>query len=278
MHPLLGTFAAAASLAVAGVAGAAPSVQIENAAVEVVVVPEARNDVSIEIVRGNPALPLRSWTFMGRTYVDGDLQYRIRGCGVVNGQPVADVWGVGQVPLSRLPKIIVHTPLDAHVSAAGAVWGEVGRSASLDLGNAGCGAWSVGQVQGLLKISEAGSGAAHAGAAGEAQLYVAGSGDVSVGQVTGPVTAIDVGSGSIGVAAVNGPFNVRIAGSGHVTAASGRVTSMQASIAGSGGVALNGVAGELHANVMGSGDVQVARVTGQVTKSVMGSGVVRVGS
>jgi len=92
------------------------------------------------------------------------------------------------------------------------------------------------------------------------------------------VAAMDVGSGDIDVASVNGPFNVRIAGSGRVRAASGRVSLMQASIAGSGGVLLNGVAGQLHASIMGSGDVRVARVTGGVTKAVMGSGEVRVGS
>lgn len=278
MRRLLGTLMTVAGLAVAGAAAAEPSVQIDNAALEVVVAPEARSDIAIEVVRGNPAIPLHSWTFMGRTYIDGGLDHRIRGCGVVGGQPVADIWGVGQVPLSALPKIIVHTPLDARISAGGAVWGEVGRSGSLDLGNAGCGAWAIGQVQGLLKISEAGAGAARAGAAGQAVISVAGSGDVSVGQVTGPVTAMDVGSGNIDVAAVNGPFTVRIAGSGHVNAASGHATLMAASIAGSGGVALNGVAGELHASVMGSGDIHVTRVTGQITKSIMGSGVVRVGS
>jgi hypothetical protein len=89
---------------------------------------------------------------------------------------------------------------------------------------------------------------------------------------------MNVGSGDIDIASLNGPLNVRIAGSGQVRVAAGRATSMQASIAGSGGVTLNGVAGSLRATVMGSGDVRVARVTGAISKSVMGSGVVQVGS
>jgi hypothetical protein len=278
MRRLLGVLAAAVGLGVAGAAAAGPSVEIDNAALHVVIAPEARSDIHIDILRGNPRLPLRIWSFLGRTYIDGGLDHRIQGCGGSPGQPAAFIWGLGQTPLGAMPQIVIHVPLDVQVSAGGAVWGEVGRSASLDLANAGCGAWVAGDVRGKLRISEAGSGAARAGAAGSAELSVAGSGDIAVGQVAGAVSAMDLGSGNIDVAAVNGPFNVRIAGSGHVRAASGRVSLMQASIAGSGGVWLNGVAGQLHASVMGSGDVRVARVTGEVTKAVMGSGEVRVGS
>jgi hypothetical protein len=90
--------------------------------------------------------------------------------------------------------------------------------------------------------------------------------------------AMNVGSNDITIASVNGPLTARVAGSGQVRVAAGRATSMQASIAGSGGVSLNGVAGSLKASVMGSGDIHVARVTGPVSKSIMGSGVVRIGS
>jgi len=278
MRRLLGALAAAMGVGAAGTAIAGPSVEIDNAAVHVVISPEARSDIHIDIVRGNPRMPLRVWSLFGRTYIDGGLGHRIQGCGGPPGAPTAFVWGIGQVPLSAMPQIVIHTPLDVEVATGGAVWGEVGRSASLDLSNAGCGAWVAGDVRGKLRIAEAGSGAVRTGAAGSADISVAGAGDVAVGQVAGAVAAMDVGSGDIDVASVNGPFNVRIAGSGRVRAASGRVSLMQASIAGSGGVLLNGVAGQLHASIMGSGDVRVARVTGGVTKAVMGSGEVRVGS
>ena len=89
---------------------------------------------------------------------------------------------------------------------------------------------------------------------------------------------MNVGSGDIDVAAVNGAFDVRIAGSGRVRAAAGHASAMQASIAGSGGVALDGVADSLKASVVGSGDVRVTRVLGPVSKAVIGSGDVRFGS
>jgi hypothetical protein len=278
MRRLLGALAAAVGMGVAGVAAAGQSVEIDNAALHVVIAPEARSDIHIDIVHANPRMPLRIWSFLGRTYIDGGFDHRIQGCGGSATQPTAFIWGLGQVPLGAMPQIVIHTPLDVQVATGGAVWGEIGRSASLDLANAGCGAWVAGDVRGKLRISEAGAGAARAGAAGAAEISVAGSGDVSVGQVTGPVSAMDLGSGGIDLAGVNGPFSVRIAGSGQVRAASGRVSLMQASIAGSGAVWLGGSADQLRASIMGSGDVHVARVTGQVSKAIMGSGEVRVGS
>lgn len=278
MRRLLGAMASASGLCVAQVAFAAPPIEIDNAAARVVVLPEPRADIRVEIARRDPRLPLRVWSFAGRTYVDGGLWGRLRGCGISAGQPVARVLGLPDIPVAALPLILVRTPMDARVSVGGEVWGQVGRSATLELGNSGCGAWAVGDVRGKLKISQAGSGDTRAGAAGAAELSATGSGSIATGAIGGPLAVMNVGSGDITVAALNGPLEARVAGSGQVHVAAGRATSMQASIAGSGGVTLNGVAGSLKATVMGSGDVRVAKVTGPVSKSVMGSGVVRVGS
>ena len=278
MRRLLGAMASASGLCAASAAFAAPPIEINNAAARVVVLPEPRADIRVQVARPDPRLPLRVWTFAGRTYVDGGLWGRLRGCGLRAGQPVARVLGLPDIPVAALPLILVHTPMDARVSVGGEVWGQVGRSATLELGNAGCGAWAVGDVRGKLKVSQAGSGDTRTGAAGAAELSATGSGSIATGAIGGPVAAMNVGSGDITVAAVNGPLEARVAGSGRVHVAAGRATSMLASIAGSGGVTLNGVAGSLKATVMGSGDVRVAKVTGPVSKSVMGSGAVRVGS
>jgi hypothetical protein len=278
MRRLLGAVAAASGLCVALDAIAAPSIEIENAAARVTLAPEARRDIRVDIFKPDPRLPLRVWTFAGRTYVDGGLWGRMRGCGARGGQPAARVRGLPDIPVDALPLIVVRTPMDARISVGGEVWGQAGRSNSLELGNSGCGGWAVGDVRGRLKVSQAGSGDTRTGAAGAAELSATGSGSITTGAVAGPVLAMNVGSGDINIASVNGPLNARIAGSGQVRIAAGRATSMQASIAGSGGVTLHGVAGSLRATVMGSGDVRVAHVTGAVSKSVMGSGVVQVGS
>jgi hypothetical protein len=282
MRWLSGAMAATIGLAVAAPASAAPIaapvVEIRDAVAQVVVSPEPRGDIIVQITRANPRLPLHVWSFAGHTYIDGGLSQRLRTCGLLAGQPHADVLGVGGVGPDSMPTIVIHTPMEARITASGAVWGKVGRSQTLDFSNSGCGDWELANVRGKLKVKEAGSGVTHAGQAAVEDLSTAGSGSIVTREVAGSLTAMNVGSGDIDVAAVNGAFLARVAGSGRVRVAAGHATTMQATIAGSGGVALAGVADSLKASVMGSGDVHVTKVTGRVTKAIIGSGEVRIGS
>jgi Putative auto-transporter adhesin, head GIN domain len=274
--------AVAAALAVGSQAGAAPfgapTVDIRGAVAKIVISPEPRSDVAVEVVRADPRLPLRIWRFVGQTNVDGGLGRRLRACGLRNGQPYAIVAGIGEVSGDAIPKLVIHTPMDARIYASGAVWGQIGRTDSLDFANGGCGDWQIANVRGQLRVRQAGSGETHAGQAGSADLSTAGAGSIFTREVAGPVRAMNVGSGDIDVASLNGAFDARIAGSGRVRAQAGHASAMQASIAGSGDIALGGVADSLKASVVGSGDVRVARVTGPVSKAVIGSGAVRIGS
>jgi len=278
MRWFTGALASAGALSLAGAASAAPAVEINHAVARVIVSPEARSDISVEVVRSNPRLPIRVSTFLGRTYVDGGLAgYRVRGCRGPVASPSAFVLGVGEVGPDAMPQLVVHTPMDARVSAGGAVFGQVGRTASLELANAGCGDWQVGNVRGRMTVNVAGSGSVGTGMAAAATLRVAGAGSIVTHDVAGPVEAMNVGSGDIDVASVQGAFKARIAGSGHVKVAGGHASAMQASIAGSGDIALQGVADSLSASVVGSGDVRVLKVIGPVHKAVVGSGDVRIG-
>lgn len=279
MRWLTGALATAGGAALAGAAMAAPAVEISHAVARVVISPEPRSDIKVEILRANPRLPLRVWSLFGRTYVDGGLPgWRVRGCHGTVAQPSAFVAGLGEVGPEQMPKILIHTPMTARVAAGGAVFGQVGRSASLDLSNAGCGDWQAGNVRGRLTVNVTGSGSVRTGVAGAAALSVAGSGGIATHDISGPLDAMNVGSGVIDVASVEGAFRAKIAGSGHVRVAGGHASAMQAQIAGSGDIALKGVADSLQASVMGSGDVRVLRVTGPVHKAIAGSGAVRIGS
>jgi hypothetical protein len=279
MRWFTGALAAASGLALAGAAAAAPSVEISHAVARVIVSPELRSDIKVEIVRANPRLPLRVWSFFGQTHIDGGFAGgRVHGCHGPVSAPSAEVVGIGEVGADAMPRILIHTPMDARIAAGGAVFGQVGRSDSLELANAGCGDWQVGNVRGKMKINVAGAGSVHTGQAGAADLRVAGAGSIFTHDIAGAVEAMNVGSGDIDVASVQGPFNARIAGSGHVKVAGGHASAMQASIAGSGDIALVGVADSLNASVVGSGDVRVLRVTGPVHKAIVGSGDVRIGS
>ncbi|HWA61583.1 MAG TPA: DUF2807 domain-containing protein [Caulobacteraceae bacterium] len=258
----------------AGASRAEPSVEIRHAAARVVVIPEARSDVFVNVIRPNPRLPIHVGHFAGRTYVDGGLAHRIRDCRP--GRRVT-IDGIGDVAYADLPQIVIHTPMKVRLSASEAVFGSIGRTESLQFGNAGCGDWTVANVRGHMELSQAGSGDTHAGSAGSAELRIAGSGDITTQQIHGTLQAVSAGSGKIQAASVGGDFNARVAGSGDVRADTGDVRGMKVSIAGSGDVEFGGVAQSLEASVVGSGDVRVYRVTGPVVRHMLGSGAVRVG-
>ncbi|HEV2362666.1 MAG TPA: DUF2807 domain-containing protein [Caulobacteraceae bacterium] len=276
--PGMGAVAAIAAVAAAaGSVQAAPLVRIRGAVARVVVIPEARNDIQVTVVRSNPRLPIRVRRFGESVFVDGDIGHRPLTCRHAFGHPAVTVWGRGDIGWEAMPQIVVRTPMDAHVAAGEAVFGSVGRSDSLDLSSRGCGDWTVANVKGVMRLSLTGSGDARAGSAGAADLAVAGSGDVSVQTIAGGLTAVSTGSGDISAGQVFGRLNARVAGSGNIKALGGQVTFINAQIAGSGDVRFDGVAQTLTAQIAGSGDIRVARVTGNVERRVLGSGDVEVG-
>ncbi len=264
-------------MAVAQVAVAAPSVQVRGAAVRVTIIPEARRDIAVSLTHADPRLPIRITKLGDRIFITGDVGHRVHGCRTTVGRRGVAVWGRGAIPYEELPTLVVRAPLAVRLSAGDAVFGEIGRSASVDFINQGCGDWTIGDVQGRLRLNQAGAGDARTGSAGTSDLSVAGSGGISTGPIRGGLTAVSSGSGAIVVASTFGPVDARVAGPGGIAIGGGSVTAMTVSIAGSGAVTLHGVANSLRASIAGSGDVTVDKVTGPVTKQVFGSGAVRVG-
>ena len=278
MRALLILAASAASLGFAGTAAADPSVKIKDAVARVVVIPEARGDVKVEFLTTNRSLPLTIRQRGSETIVDGNLKRnRINGCNSVMGKTVIRVRGVGDVKWEDIPQVVIRTPLNAEIGANGAVFGSVGRTDSLELGNAGCGDWTVANVKGRLELSQAGSGDAKAGSAGSAEINIAGSGDVTTQEIGGDLEINIAGSGGVKAASVAGALEANIAGSGDVTVSGGRSRSVDISIMGSGDVDFGGVAQKVDVSVAGSGDVRIARAEGPVSKSVAGSGEVIIG-
>lgn len=269
-----------AFIAFAGLAAAAaaePAVEIRNAAVRVTVIPEARQDVKVQVVTTNAALPLTVRNELDHVVVDGHLRHRIGGCSTMFGKTMVRIRGVGQVPLDNLPQIVVRTPMNARVGASKAVFGNVGRADSLVLSNAGCGDWTVANIKGRLEINDEGSGDIRAGSAGELSARVAGSGDILMRQIQGSATIDVAGSGDVTAASISGALHSNIAGSGDVKIEGGHATDMVVHIAGSGDVRFGGVADSLNASIAGSGDVDVAKVTGPIHKASFGSGDINVG-
>lgn len=320
MKPAYLVAAATAALAFAGAANAA-EVEIRDAVARVVVIPEDRADIAVEIEHGSSGLDRLEVTRRGSdVFIDGGLSGNdVRNCTSAREgatQPgegaVVEVRGHGRINVSDAPLVVIRTPRDVDVEAGqsggrlrlfgirsgsgGAVFGSIGRGASsIELGNRGCGDWTVANTDGNLDISNAGSGSVRAGSSRSLDLSVAGSGGVSAG-ATGDADIAIAGSGNVSLAAARSTdiavagsgdvtigrlegqtLDVSIAGSGDVRVNGGQVDTLDISIAGSGDVVFAGRAGDVSASIMGSGDVRVAEATGSVNRSIMGSGDVRIG-
>jgi hypothetical protein len=269
---------ATAALALSAGAAQAASVEVKNAVARVTVIPEARGDIKVEFVSANPRLPMEVRTFAGRTIVDGRLGHnRIRECRGSGENVSVRVRDLGEIGWKDMPQVVIRTPRDVDIDVGDAVWGSVGRAASVKLGNAGCGDWTVANVEGAMRVSQAGSGDTRTGSAAEAELRVAGSGDTSMGDVKGRLKVDIAGSGNVQVASIEGPLDVHIAGSGDVKVGAGHAPVMSVKVAGSGNVDFRGTADTLKALVAGSGDIRAKQVTGEVHKTIMGSGGVTIG-
>lgn len=268
----------AAAVTAAGAAQAAPSVKIKDAVARVVIIPENRSDVKVEFITTNADLPLSVRQNGDEVIVDGNLRMnRINSCNSRDGKTWVRVRGVGQVSYDNFPQVAVRVPMNVKVQAGGAVFGDIGRSDSVNLANAGCGDWTVANTRGELHVSQAGSGDTKAGSAASVEISIAGSGDVTTQTISGDMEANIAGSGDIKVASIAGKLEGNIAGSGNITVLGGRSRMVEVNVMGSGDVAFNGEADDVDVSVAGSGDVRIAKVNGAVKKHVAGSGDVIIG-
>jgi len=291
-----------AALAIAAPASAkpgdGPSVEIRDAVARVVVIVEDRADVAVEIEQGSTDLPRVQVRRRedGDVLIDGGLGgnriagIRVGGDGVRNCQsgPEAarqpgegasvEVRRLGRIEVSTAPLIVVRTPRQVEVDVhSGAIYGTVGRGAtSVEVGNGGCGDWTVANVDGPLSLNLAGSGDYRAGSSARLEVNILGSGNVVAG-ATGGLESNIMGSGNIDVARVDGAAEANIMGSGDILVRGGAASRFEANIMGSGDIEFRGTAASAEGNVMGSGDIRLAAVTGSIERSTPGSGNVIVG-
>jgi hypothetical protein len=273
MRRLLGWALVPAMLAAAGSAGAA-SLEIRNAALRVVVIPEARSDVSVSVLKTHPKLPLRVRTGLsGQAVVDGGRLLPPFGW-----QPIwcdaggVHVWGVGRVAYADLPQILVRMPLEAQVSAGGGVFGAVSRSNRLDLEVSGCGAWTVGNVRDHLAVRSSSSATVRTGTAGQMALEASGSGLIVTRAAGDGLDAALSGSGAITVEQASGAIRMRDSGSGEITVNGGQASNVDAGVSGSGDIQFNGAAEDLRADLSGSGQINAGSVSRRLDVDISGSG------
>lgn len=288
MKSLMLAAVATSALGLAAVAApaSAADVEIRNAVARVVVIPEDRSDIAVEIEPGRANLPQITVRRRGDDVrIDGELgRNAFNNCSDERDgarQPgegaSVEVRGRGRISLADAPLVVVRTPRRVDVSAGGAVFGSVGRGASsIDLGSGGCGAWTVANTEGRMELAVGGSGSIRAGTSGDLHAAVGGSGSIMAG-ATRRLEAAVGGSGDITVARVDGSAEVSIGGAGDVTIRDGDAPQLKVAIGGSGNVDYGGAAGDVSVSIAGSGDVRVRSASGQVQRAVVGSGTVTIG-
>ena len=264
----------ALGIAAAFGASAATEVELKDMAAKVVVTPENRSDVELKVVYGTNKLPVIMVHTEGNKFVaDGKLKYHSLDCKTGND---VDVSGIGLVGNADLPTVYVKVPMDAKVSAGGAIFGTLGATQTLELNHGGCGGWTVGNVAGHAEVNIGGSGDVTMGTASDAEVNIGGSGNFKSGAIT-KLDANIGGNGDINVDRVNGDTSVNIGGSGNVVVTDGVAPNLEVNIAGSGDVRFGGEAHDVSVSIVGSGDVRIKKVTGKVDRSIMGSGNVLIG-
>lgn len=304
----------AVGLLAAGQAAAEPLLVIHDAAVRVVIVPEARSDIDIKVLKANPKLPLFIGTLGGATVLDGHLAHWFLNCRGRGQGLRAEVFGRGSFGYEDLPQVVIRTPMDVRLETGGVVTGAIGRAHSVTLNHGACGDWTIANVEGkldarlsgegdigagtagaadltlsgsghlrsraiagVLQARVSGSGEVDVPSAGSAELVVSGSGDVRVGTIANGLRATISGSGDLSADRIDGPLEAVISGVGDIKARQGKVTALRARISGSGDITFGGQADSLQAVVSGSGDIHVAAVKGDVDKHVSGSGEIHIG-
>lgn len=278
MRLRIGLFAAAAAAAVgaAGAAAAAPGIEIRDAVARVVVIPEDRSDVKVEMLTTNRDLPLDVRQFGGTTVIDGHLGHRIGDCHTRGDHPSTYVRGVGRVDYKDMPQVVIHAPKAVMIEASGAVFGAIGRSATLDLADSGCDAWTVADVAGDATLRESGAGTVRMGRAGRLDVRLSGAASIHATDVKA-LDATLSGVGGVVVNSLSGPMQAHVSGVGNVKVLDGKATTVRASVSGMGGVNFGGQADSLDAQISGLGGIRVKSVIGQVNKSVSGAGHVTIG-
>jgi hypothetical protein len=236
------------------------SLRIDNAAAEVMVIPEDRTTIDVQLGAPGrlPALTLRQ-TADG-VVIAGGLRNRIRGCGSWNasGEGVR-VSGIGQVRRQDLPRITVRVPRALNYRAGGAVYSTIGASSGGSVTLNGCGDATLAPATGALEVELNGSGGGR------------------IDRVNGTLTATVNGSGSLDVAHAGADAVLRLNGSGSLDVAD-VVGRLDARAAGSGSLRTGAAGGDARLVLTGSGNVEAGAVNGALDAELRGSGSMRVGS
>lgn len=277
--------AAVLTLALAGaalpLAASAAELVIDGAMARIVVVPEARSDLQVEVAPGsNSMLAVQVRRAGDRVVLRSNLVARScssRGDG-------ADAWremtvrftNGARARMAEAPVITVHAPRDLTISGQGPVSGVVGPMRNLTVRYDKCGHWKAANVAGRLDVL------ATRGAAVSAQdvgygVFRADHGGAVAAESVADLDIDARNGGAVSVERAAGRARLNGEAGGAISVSGGRARDLQVTAVSGAAVSFGGRAGRVNASAQGGAVVSIAQADGPVTRSSGGGAILSIG-
>ncbi len=238
---------------------AADSLELEEIAARLTVIPESRNDIALTIMPSG-LLPQPDIQHQGNhLLISGGLQLSRYPClKRYGGQGAVSVPRYGDIPLQDLPEIIARVPYSIDLSVHGLVLAEIGPSSGGMLENHGCGDVYIEDASGPLDVA----------------LY--GYGDIDVGQVDGPITAELFGFGEMRLDSARAA-RLELIGMGNLIGGE-FAESVVARLQGEGDMRLEHLGNGAELKSSGTGEMSLGTISGSVKLEAESSAPVSIGT
>jgi hypothetical protein len=257
MRIVLATAAAALAAAMAGEAAAAELV-LDQAVARVVVIPEARSDIQVEVAQGrNGAPPVRVSRSGDSVTVSGGSRVRMCNFDTEDGGWIMLSKSGPRVDMEDFASVTVRAPRDVRISGGGgAILGSIGRSQTLTMEQSGCAHWTAGDVAGPLQAEMSTGANLRAGTVPTARLNATSGGAVRVVRAD-RLDATATAGGVIKANAAPGVVVATATGGGVVTIDGGSTRSLTGTATGGAHIRHKGRVGELEASASGGAVIKV---------------------
>jgi hypothetical protein len=148
----------------------------------------------------------------------------------------------------------------------------------LDIDEAGAGRYTIGSVNGPMKIDLSGAADLTIAQVTSLDVDISGAGNITLGQARGPAHIDMSGHGRIAIDHATIPsLDADMSGAGALTVAAGEITKAKIDDSGVGSIRLETTVTDAAVDISGAGSVHFAKLTGSLNKDISGVGAVTVG-
>ena len=268
MRVVLGTGAAALAVAMAGQVAAAELV-FDDVVARVVVIPEARSDIQVEVAPGRNGAPTVRVSRSGDT-VTVSSGSRVRQCNFdgENGSWIV-LKGGPRVDMEDAASVTVRAPRDVRIAGHGAIQGSIGRSQTLTIEQSGCANWTAGDVAGALTADMSTGASLRAGSTPTANLTATAGGSVRVVRAD-RLEASATAGGVVKAMTAPGMVTATATGGGVVSIDGGSTRSLAGTATGGAHIRHKGRVGDLDVNAQGGAVIRIAHAARVLSSSAHG--------